>query len=161
MNDYSWFTAQELAGLPGLPASDRVIRIRAKKENWTSRPKNEGKGIEFHISSFSPATQAALLRKHGKVQVGDRLIDLPKPKAPRYCKEVLWARWGQAGATAQAKAQQKLDAVLAVQGLIKNSVSKMEAFASIAREFAIPQPTLLRWHYAVQKFEQADWLPLL
>ena len=162
-----WFIAPELAkaDLPGMPKTDKgmlkALRKVADGETGKARQRDGTKATEFHISLLPPSVQAALLRKHGKVQVGDRLMDLPKPKAPRYCKEVLWARWNQAGATAQAKAQQKLDAVLAVQGLIKNGVSKMEAFASIAREFAIPQPTLLRWHYAVQKFEQADWLPLL
>lgn len=59
----TWFTAQELAGLPGFPARDRGIRIKAKKENWENRPRSEGKGLEYNSASLPPAVQTALFRK--------------------------------------------------------------------------------------------------
>ncbi|CCN69751.1 DNA-binding protein [Vibrio nigripulchritudo] len=47
-----WFTPIELAGMPGLPSTDRNVRSRANKEGWTSRKKQKGKGNEYHISSL-------------------------------------------------------------------------------------------------------------
>ncbi|MCH4295604.1 DDE-type integrase/transposase/recombinase [Shewanella sp. 3B26] len=55
-----WFTAKELAGLPGLPAADRNIRISAQKGDWISRPRAKGKGLEYHLKSLPPLTQAHL-----------------------------------------------------------------------------------------------------
>ncbi len=118
MTDSTWFTAQELAGLPGFPASDRGIRIKAKKEKWESRPKDEGKGFEYHISSFPPAIQAALLRKAGKVVVGGMTLDLPKDEPQlRYCKEAVWDRWNKANTKAKEKAKTKVAALQAVMAL--------------------------------------------
>ncbi|MDA1379720.1 DNA-binding protein [Plesiomonas shigelloides] len=70
----------------------------AKSQGWESRRKEgvQGKAFEFSVSCLPTAAQAALLRKVGKVKVGGMTLDLPKPKAPRYCKEQLWARWGKA-----------------------------------------------------------------
>ena len=55
-----WFTSIKLAGLPGLPATDRAIRIRAKKEMWKSQPRAVGKGCEYHISSLPAETRRYL-----------------------------------------------------------------------------------------------------
>ncbi|MGF1723344.1 DNA-binding protein [Photobacterium nomapromontoriensis] len=58
-----WFTSSQLADLPGLPKSDRNIRIKAKKEGWVSRPRKRGKGNEFHINSLPNETKAYLTKK--------------------------------------------------------------------------------------------------
>ena len=55
-----WLTSIKLAGLPGLPATDRAIRIRANKEQWKSRPRAVGKGSEYHISSLPAETRRYL-----------------------------------------------------------------------------------------------------
>ncbi len=38
-----WYSALELAGLPGLPTTRQNVTIKAQRENWPSR-KREGKG---------------------------------------------------------------------------------------------------------------------
>lgn len=52
-----WFTPAELAGMPGLPSTDRNIRSRANKEEWKARKKERGKGNEYHISSLPIETR--------------------------------------------------------------------------------------------------------
>lgn len=58
-----WFTANELAGLDGLPTSARRVRSKAENECWISRKRTKGKGLEFHIDSLPLATQQALAKK--------------------------------------------------------------------------------------------------
>ena len=118
----------------------------AKNLGWESRRKEgvQGKALEFSVASLPPVTQAALLRKAGKVKVGGMTLDLPKPQAPRYCKEQLWANWSKANDKAHAKAKDRLKAVQAVHALVANGSTLMEAYQHISAEFAIALPTLRR-----------------
>lgn len=52
-----WFTAKEIAGLPELPGTDRSVRRLDLEPN---RPRTNGKGLEYHISSLPKAAQRAL-----------------------------------------------------------------------------------------------------
>ena len=63
-----WHAASDLAGLPGLPGSERAIRIRADKQGWRTRNRktNEGCGrpaTEYHLSSLPEAARAELVRR--------------------------------------------------------------------------------------------------
>lgn len=55
-----WYSSTELAGLPGLPKTDRAIRIRAEKQQWQSRAKTQGKGLEYHIGCLPNETRQHL-----------------------------------------------------------------------------------------------------
>lgn len=58
-----WYSAQELAGLPGMPG-DRTNVLRASKKNlWPSRNKLRGKGLEYPLSCLPDETQEALLAR--------------------------------------------------------------------------------------------------
>lgn len=61
-SDLVWLSAQELAGLPGLPGTDRRVRAKADKEKWESRQKKTGKGLEYHIHSLPLVTQQELTK---------------------------------------------------------------------------------------------------
>lgn len=160
-----WITAKDCVGISVMPTD--VHKTRAKLDRLCAgdadkkRKKSGSKAFEYHISILPPAVQAALLRKAGKVKVGGMTLDLPKPQAPRYCKEALWARWNKANTKGQEKAQHCLTAVLAVRNLVLNGVGKMDAFASVAEQFQVAQASLIRWHYKVQAYELADWAPVL
>ncbi|NPA72705.1 MAG: DDE-type integrase/transposase/recombinase [Gammaproteobacteria bacterium] len=53
-----YHSVQELSGLPGLPTTPQNINVKAKKENWLSRPrKGKGGGKEYHIDSLPVETQ--------------------------------------------------------------------------------------------------------
>ncbi|MBG6770922.1 transposase, partial [Pseudomonas aeruginosa] len=57
-----WFSAQKLAGLPGLPGTVQGINSRATRDSWQQRKHmGRGGGREYHISSLPEETRAALL----------------------------------------------------------------------------------------------------
>ena len=162
-----WFIASELAdaGLPGMPSTSRGMLKSLKKlaecSPEKSRQREGSKATEYHISILPPVVQAALLRKAGKVKVGGMTLDLPKPKAPRYCKESLWSRWSKANTKAHDKAKARVAAVQAVHALVQNGSSLMQAYEHISAEFDIALPTLRRYCAAVKGFDDSDWLAVL
>ncbi len=158
-----WFSIKDVIGLVGLPSTLMGVHKVAKREGWVSRRKEgvRGKALEFSVSSLPPVTQAALLRKSGKVVVGGMTLDLPKPQAPRYCKEQLWANWDKANDKGKDKAKDRLKAVQAVHALVANGSTLMEAYQHIATEFDVALPTLRRYCAAVKGFDDCDWLAVL
>ncbi|QLG92394.1 DDE-type integrase/transposase/recombinase [Pseudomonas yamanorum] len=59
----SWYTAQELAGLPGLPTTPRAIRNLAQRAKWNSQRRIGSKASEYAFASLPCETQSALLAK--------------------------------------------------------------------------------------------------
>ena len=57
----NWLTAQELAGLPGLPGSVPGVRKMAAREDWQSQKRAGTKAIEYAFSDLPAETQDALL----------------------------------------------------------------------------------------------------
>lgn len=53
-----WFTSQELAGMPGMPETERGVRLWAEKNLTKKRNKLRGKGYEYHILSLPRETQS-------------------------------------------------------------------------------------------------------
>lgn len=58
-----WYSAQELAGLPGMCLTDAAVMKVAKKNLWSSRRKLRGKGLEYPLTCLPPETQAALRQR--------------------------------------------------------------------------------------------------
>lgn len=59
-NQLGWFTARELAGLPGMPGTERAIQIRGKTD-WSGRKRAGSKAYEYCIVELPAETQAAIL----------------------------------------------------------------------------------------------------
>lgn len=160
-----WVTAKDCVGISVMPTD--VHKTRAKLDRLCScdedkkRKKAGSKAFEYHISILPPVVQAALLRKSGKVKVGDMTLDLPKPKAPRYCKEQLWANWKKANDKAHATAKERVKAVQAVHAMVASGSTLMQAYQHISDEFGIALPTLRRHCSAVKGFDDSDWLAVL
>ncbi|WFE73077.1 DNA-binding protein [Halomonas sp. M1] len=57
----SWYSAKELAGLPGMPGTERAIQIRAKREKWEGQPRLGSKAVEYAFAVLPTETQNALL----------------------------------------------------------------------------------------------------
>ncbi|MGU9837575.1 DNA-binding protein, partial [Pseudomonas sp. LF195] len=57
----NWYSAGELAGLPGMPGTERAIQLRAKRERWEGQQRLGSKAIEYTLSVLPKNTQAALL----------------------------------------------------------------------------------------------------
>lgn len=70
---HKWFTAPELAGLPGLPGTERGIKKLAEREGWEGQRRLGSKAIEYSFAVLPPEAQAALLA---------RLISQDEPTAP-------------------------------------------------------------------------------
>jgi transposase InsO family protein len=87
--DKQWFTADELAGVADMPATRSGVIRKAKKEDWVSRKRDKGKGLEYHFDALPLATQQALA-KHAAEAVASTPIaqqalaasELIKPDAP-------------------------------------------------------------------------------
>jgi hypothetical protein len=57
-----WYSALELAGLPGLPTTRQNVTLKAQREDWPSRPhKGQGGGREYRVIAVPAATLIALL----------------------------------------------------------------------------------------------------
>lgn len=70
-----WYTAQELAGLPGMPGSEYGVRKWVEKNLTASRTKARGKGLEYALKCLPAETQAHLV----KVAVDAVLASVPEP----------------------------------------------------------------------------------
>lgn len=61
-NQLGWFTARELAGLPGMPGTERAIQIRGKTE-WNGRKRAGSKATEYCLVDLPAETQAEILAR--------------------------------------------------------------------------------------------------
>lgn len=160
-----WIVVSDLLGVAGFPTQPANVRKMLNRlsegQEGKSRQREGSKATEYHISILPPVVQAALLRKSGKVKVGGMTLDLPKPKAPRYCKEQLWANWKKANDKAHATAKERVKAVQAVHALVASGSTLMQAYQHISDEFGIALPTLRRHCSAVKGFDDSDWLAVL
>ena len=62
MASNEWFSASELAGLPGMPGDKSSVNRKANKEGWKKRQRAgvRGTAFEFHISSLPSETREAI-----------------------------------------------------------------------------------------------------
>lgn len=74
-----WFTAQELAGLPGLPTTDRNVRLMAEREGWEGQRRLGSKAVEYSFAVLPAETQAALV---ARLVQAEQPAEAPKPTAP-------------------------------------------------------------------------------
>ena len=59
-----WYTAKELAGLPGMPGTERAVLYRAHKKNWPSCFRcGRGGGRKYHISALPKITRMHIVQQ--------------------------------------------------------------------------------------------------
>lgn len=58
---HNWYSARELAGLPGMPGTERAIQLRAKRERWEGQGRLGSKAVEYRFTALPPETQTALI----------------------------------------------------------------------------------------------------
>lgn len=154
-----WFTAHELAGLPGLPGTHSAVVRRAKRDGWVSRRrKGRGGGREYGLASLPAETQAALLRREG----GQKPAAKRPARQPGVAdRETLWQVFESKPQTLKDTAAYRVRALRAVQRLTENGVGRSRAVAETADAFGESRATLYRWLKAVKGLDEADWLPAL
>ncbi|VUX47886.1 transposase [Candidatus Defluviicoccus seviourii] len=81
----SWYSAAELAGLPGLPAARFPVAKKATREGWQSRERaGAGAGVEYHITSLPESAIAALRRQNNHSQTQEQsVITSAQPVEPQ------------------------------------------------------------------------------
>ena len=57
----NWYSAKELAGLPGLPGTERNVREYAKRHGWEGQRRIGSKAVEYAFAVLPKETQNALL----------------------------------------------------------------------------------------------------
>lgn len=68
-----WLSAQELAGLPGLPGTDRNVRSLADREGWRRKGATGTRGSLYHISNIPAEAKAALVLREQKEKIAAQL----------------------------------------------------------------------------------------
>ena len=57
-----WYGASDIAGLPGMPGTERGVRARADRENWNRRTREaRGGGYEYALASLPATAREALM----------------------------------------------------------------------------------------------------
>lgn len=57
----NWYSAKELAGLPGLPGTERNVRAYAQRQGWEGQQRLGSKAMEYAFAVLPAETQNALL----------------------------------------------------------------------------------------------------
>lgn len=159
-----WYGAAELAGLPGLPSTERRVRSRAAIDGWQTRPRcARGGGVEYAFASLPAATQAALLLRERRAS---------QPAAPKSGAltqaqaEALWSRYDRRPTRVKDVAMMRLRAINAVEQLMSGGLGLMDARATVAAELsatgnAVSPVTLANWQAMTAHADRKDWLALL
>lgn len=79
----NWYTATELAGLPGVPGTDRNVRAMADREGWEGQRRLGSKAIEYHIAVLPETTRAALLKQAVDTVTVEQPASLPAVRTER------------------------------------------------------------------------------
>ena len=159
----TWLSVQELLGLNGLPSTLRGISKKAERENWKKQQREgvKGKTFEYAFESLPPEVQAEILRKNAREKLNGLTAPTRAISGKNYLPEVIWAPFDKATDKQREAAKHKLSLVLEVVALIGNQMPKVDAMKYIAKAHNEPFASVKRWYYKVQKFDRADWLPLL
>lgn len=163
-----WFTAAELAELklPGLPGSDRKVRARATKEQWSlhtfpdgspmarMRAGVRGGGLEYHLLALPPACRSALL-KHGIKAVAD-VADRPENRSAG-----MWRWFDGQSERVRTEAKRRLAILDAVQLCRDAGMTATAAVATIAGRESVSPATIWAWNDLVKGVAAGDRLPFL
>lgn len=155
-----WYTAADLAGLPGLPSTERRVNARAASDEWCRRARSRGKGWEYAFTSLPRATQTALLLRERPFK--------PAPSPLRSADAIAsaWKRYEGVKNGQKEKAQQRLQALHAVQKLVSGGMQLMDARAMVVDQLerqgiCVSPASIARWQESVKGAAPSDWLALL
>lgn len=159
MSEQSWHTPKELAGLPGMPSTERGINMWGSKGQIERRKRLKGKGWEYAFASLPIETQAALLKETA-----------PQPKTPTtrpaktagvVDRESLWAAYERRPQNMKDEAARRLQALQGIERLVANGAGKSRAVEEIGEVFGESRATIYRWQRLVRGVDRADWLAAL
>lgn len=156
-----WYTSKELAGLPGMPGTERGVNGWGDRGRIERRKKAKGKGWEYAFSSLPVEAQAALLKD---LQPSAPALPkaLRKPVRPGIAdRESLWEAYERRPQSLKDKAAHRLQVLQAVERLVDSGVGRTQAVNEVSRAFGESTSTIYRWQKMVKGVSQADWLAVL
>lgn len=166
-----WYSASELAGLPGSPGTKAGVIHRATKESWKSQPRvGRGGGLEYHLTSLPSETRVGLMQRDIAAEKAGEQVDEPAPApavtlsytaAREYDRDALWDHYGKKKQPAKDKAQQNLKAIQHALAAIAGGMKKRRAWEEAADAFGYDVGTLYRWYGKVLPYHREDWLAAL
>ncbi|MEJ1402531.1 MAG: transposase domain-containing protein [Candidatus Sedimenticola sp. (ex Thyasira tokunagai)] len=183
-----WYSAADLAGMPGMPGTPRGISKAALSKSWESRPrKARGGGREYHIASLPTETQAACLVNDS--QSPDTLSGTPAllsglnkstpgtsifEAAPAsevvsfsYDRDNLWAHYDRKSDKQKEAAKEKLMLLNAVMRLVENGTGMVDSFKAVGLAHGKSWRTIQGWYHGtsgrpgIKHYERTDWLAAL
>lgn len=137
-----WYSAHELAGLPGLPASPQNVTRKAKVEHWKSQPRfGRGGGQEYAYTSLPRQTQTVLIEQDRQA-VQSALPRIDSPAFHRVQTQI------------KTTIEQRTDAWLAIPKAYESwrdsnvFPSKLEQDLAFVKAYKDQQLKLATWVYA-------------
>lgn len=160
------YMATELAGLPGMPATQSAVIRMAKREGWESRPREgRGGGREYPLHALPATTQAALLLRERPVALAAPRRNTLAPSDEQL--RSVWRRYEQAKQPMKDVAAMRLKALHTVNALVRGGLPLMQARDTVAAQLQREgirggsAPNIARWQQAVAHADVKDWLALL
>lgn len=168
MNDL-FFTAAEVAGLPGMPKSLRSVArwMNSRQDDeWPSPPRMrtpEGPGRpakELHISCFPDKTQAVLMLgldcdEHAGSSSKETALD----EESQACRAM--GRYETAKHKDKKEGQRRLYAVAALHELLTQGQTRSAAQNAVSVELKVSDRTVGRWYDDVKSLPREQWLDKL
>lgn len=146
-----WYSSGELAGLPGMPASPRNVRIVAMRHGWrTAERDGRGGGTIFHVASLPAATQVALATRHEEPSDGEG-----------FDREAAWRGLDAKPGRLRELGMERAQILVEVQRARAAGFSKREAVKLIADQHGVTERTLWRWARDVRGLDSHDWAAVL
>lgn len=165
-----WYSASDLAGLPGLPHSERRVRTKSERDGWKTQERQaRGGGREYHIRSLPNSTQVHLTSRHALSEISEPLRQKStRKKDVAYDAEALWDNYGRSRDKHKETAQARHDAILRalnVQQLLGCSLE--DALKEVAQSCKWSWATLRDLYYGktgkpgLIDYHRSDWLAAL
>jgi hypothetical protein len=159
-HESSWYSASQLAGLPGMPTTRAGVIDRSNRESWPKRPRQgRGGGYEYPLSAL-PAETIAALSKTSTVQ-----LTLPTIESARHYTdaqaETLAAVYEAKPQSEKDKAHHCLAAVQEWKQLELLDVPYKARVAVMEDKYAVSAPTISRYLTKVDGAPEHLWLYLL
>ncbi|MDH5678750.1 MAG: Mu transposase C-terminal domain-containing protein [Nitrospinota bacterium] len=177
-------SARELAGLPGMPGTERHVRNMAASRGWESRRRvGKGGGLEYASKSLPAITRAALAKI--RFFENENCITTPTQPSPIQGEDCAGRRQGedygdqQRGAAAEARrsalwavfdrrpdkikqiAKQRLGIILRAHELATGEMKKADAVKQAASEAGVSASAVWEWMKKIKTLDRRDWLPAL
>jgi len=164
----AWYTAAELAGLPGLPGTARRVTGRARRESWARRPRSgRGGGWEYAAGSLPRETQSHLTlpgreridaqahpTEGAATEAGQPILDATR-------RTERWAAFERLPGKARQEAARRADACDLVERLTGTGMGRVAAVEAAAQSSGDHPATLRRWLRLVRGLPRDEWLPAL